>query len=139
MKVGNRMRGDRLRELRKKSNLTIQQVASKLGVTYSAVQGYEVDRKTPSISNLEQLSILFNVSADFLLGLSDDPIIEKSPELFDYLKQDNLTWKNIKLNKQQLDMINSILEVAIQRQSDDALDKTHKIETKTNTKSTQSD
>ncbi|WP_169871221.1 helix-turn-helix domain-containing protein [Shouchella patagoniensis] len=133
------MRGDRLRELRKKSNLTIQQVASKLGVTYSAVQGYEVDRKTPSISNLEQLSILFNVSADFLLGLSDDPIIEKSPELFDYLKQDNLTWKNIKLNKQQLDMINSILEVAIQRQSDDALDKTHKIETKTNTKSTQSD
>ncbi|MFB4213405.1 helix-turn-helix domain-containing protein [Shouchella sp. JSM 1781072] len=111
------MRGDRLRKLRKEKGLTIQEVADKLGVTYSAVQGYEVERKTPSINNLEQLSILFNVSSDYLLGLSDDERIEKNPELFDFLKQQHLTWKDVKLNKEHLDMINAVLDVAIHRKN----------------------
>ncbi len=40
------------------------------GVTVSA---WETGRKTPSINSLKQMCSFFNVTSDYLLGLSDDP------------------------------------------------------------------
>ena len=46
-----------------------QDVASCLGITKSSVALYESGDNVPDIKNLYKMSILFNVSADYIIGL----------------------------------------------------------------------
>ena len=59
---------DRLKELRKLSNLTQRQISLKLGVTERSYQRFESGENKPSLSNLIELANIFNVSLDFLVG-----------------------------------------------------------------------
>ena len=63
--------GYRLKELRQKKGLTQAQVAKRLSLSKTAISGYENNIKNPSIEVLTQLSILYGVSADYLLGLEN--------------------------------------------------------------------
>lgn len=60
-----------LKELRQKKGLTQAQVAKRLSLSKTAISGYENNIKNPSIEVLTQLSILYGVSADYLLGLEN--------------------------------------------------------------------
>lgn len=60
--------GTVLKELRLKSGMTQQELATKLGVTKSVVSYYELAERTPSPEILLKLANLFHVSTDFLLG-----------------------------------------------------------------------
>ena len=63
----------RLRELREARNIKAKDVAEMLGVSYRNYQRYETgDIDTPS-SKLVKLCDFFDVSADYLLGRSDEP------------------------------------------------------------------
>lgn len=64
---------DRLRALRENLGKTQPEVAQDFGVTVSALQGWEAGRRDPSPDLLVQFSRYFNVSADYLLGISDEP------------------------------------------------------------------
>lgn len=57
-----------LKSLRRKSNLTQEQLASIIGVERSSVGKYESKNVIPSIDVLTNLSNYFNVPIDFLLG-----------------------------------------------------------------------
>lgn len=59
---------NRLKELRKLSNLTQRQISLKLGVTERSYQRFESGENKPSLSNLIELANIFNVSLDFLVG-----------------------------------------------------------------------
>ncbi len=61
----------RLKNIRKESNLTQKQVYEKLGISANGYASYEQGRTEPSISTLIALCKLFDVSADYLLGLED--------------------------------------------------------------------
>ena len=63
--------GIRLRELRRRKKLTQAQVAKRLNLSKTAVSGYENNTKTPSVDVLIQLSILYGVTTDYLLGLDN--------------------------------------------------------------------
>ena len=63
-----------LRRLRESLKLSQEDVGRYLGVTRSAVSAIEVGKNTISVSILIKLSKLFNVSTDYLLGLSNDKI-----------------------------------------------------------------
>ncbi|HIS68993.1 MAG TPA: helix-turn-helix transcriptional regulator [Candidatus Gallacutalibacter stercoravium] len=63
--------GYRLKELRQKKGLTQAQVAKRLSLSKTAISGYENNIKNPSIEVLTQLSILYGVSAEYLLGLEN--------------------------------------------------------------------
>ena len=63
--------GYRLKELCQKKGLTQAQVAKRLSLSKTAISGYENNIKNPSIEVLTQLSILYGVSADYLLGLEN--------------------------------------------------------------------
>ena len=54
-------------DLRKKNNLTQQNLANKLGVTYQAVSKWENGKSIPDIAILKRISEEFNVSIDELL------------------------------------------------------------------------
>lgn len=61
------MIGDRIKELRKKANMTQQELASQLGKTPSAIGMYEQNRREPQYDLILQLSKLFAVTSDYLL------------------------------------------------------------------------
>ncbi len=63
--------GYRLRELRESKNLTQTQVAKRLNLSKTTISGYENNIKTPSLEVLVKLSILYGVSADYILGLEN--------------------------------------------------------------------
>ena len=63
--------GIRLREQRRRKKMTQAQVAKRLNLSKTAVSGYENNTKTPSVDVLIQLSILYGVTTDYLLGLDN--------------------------------------------------------------------
>ena len=60
----------RLKELRTENNLTQTQLATKLGIRQQSYARYEKGVGEPSLDTLVALSGLYNVSVDFLLGLT---------------------------------------------------------------------
>ena len=64
------MLNKRIFEIRLSFGWTQVQLAQKLGVTKQTVSNWENDNIQPSIDMLVKLSKLFNVSTDYLLGLT---------------------------------------------------------------------
>lgn len=67
--------GYRLRELRESKNMTQAQVARRLNLSKTTISGYENNIKTPSLDVLVKLSILYGVSADYILGLENRKLL----------------------------------------------------------------
>ncbi len=65
--------GQRLCQLRKGSGVTQAKVAELLHVTPTQVSDMEGGKTTTSLARLCLLCDYFNVSADYLLGRSDEP------------------------------------------------------------------
>lgn len=57
----------RLKELRKKNNMTQKQLADKLYVDCSSVTKWETNKAFPDFNNQKKLASIFNVSLDYLL------------------------------------------------------------------------
>lgn len=64
--------GDKLKALRKEKRLTQQQLADKMELVKGSISAYEQNTKYPSLDVLIKLCTFFQVSADYMLGLSDD-------------------------------------------------------------------
>lgn len=67
------MRGDRLKALRERHGHTQESLAELLGRDIKQVWRWETEKVTPSSDAVVQLAKTFNVSADYLLGLTDAP------------------------------------------------------------------
>lgn len=67
---------EKLKELRKKKNLTQEELAEKLFVTRTAVSKWESGKGYPSIELLKELSIFYEISIDDLL--SNEELIDYS-------------------------------------------------------------
>ncbi|MGB8954510.1 MAG: helix-turn-helix transcriptional regulator [Tumebacillaceae bacterium] len=61
----------RLRELRKRHDWTQERVAEKMGVEKTTISNYETETRTPGPETLMRLAQLFDVSLDYLVGLTD--------------------------------------------------------------------
>ncbi len=62
--------GKRLKDLRNERGLTQEGLAKELNVDKSTIAKYETDKIEPSISMLKVIVKYFDVSADYMLGLS---------------------------------------------------------------------
>lgn len=58
----------RLKMLRQENNMLQQDLAEHLKVSKSTVSGWEVGRNQPDYDKLIELSVLFGVSVDYLIG-----------------------------------------------------------------------
>lgn len=63
---------NRLKALRLDRNLTTSDIAQLLGVTERTVQHYESGNRKPSLEGIATLARYYNVTSDYLLGLSDE-------------------------------------------------------------------
>ena len=59
--------GSRLRNLRLAKSWTLREMADKAGLSYPVISGWENSSVEPRISSLKKLSLLFDVTADYLL------------------------------------------------------------------------
>lgn len=72
------MIGEQIRTTREKNGLTQSMLAKRLGISRSAVNAWELGVSVPSAQYLVELSKLFKVSTDFLLGLTNREMVDIS-------------------------------------------------------------
>lgn len=63
-------------DIRKKFNLTQEELADRLFVTRQAVSRWETGDTTPALETLKKISELFNLDANYLLGVTEPPICQ---------------------------------------------------------------
>ena len=64
--------GQRLRVLREGEGLSREKAAAAVHITSRTLQRYENDEREPTAPTIVALADLFGVSADYLLGRSDE-------------------------------------------------------------------
>lgn len=91
--------GSRLKELRKKNNMTQNELGEKLNVTKVSICCYEKNVRTPSLDTLSDLCDIFNVKSDYFLGKDIPVIMEDSPEYSMHISKEELELlKQLRLN-----------------------------------------
>lgn len=70
--------GNKLKELRNQNKMTQQQLAAQIGVSKSVISYYELQERIPSPEILLKLASVFHVSTDYLLGISNDKVLDVS-------------------------------------------------------------
>ena len=61
----------RIKELREEKGLSQKELAKELSVTQTTISKWEQDIRNPDIYTIVKMCKLFNVSADYFLGLED--------------------------------------------------------------------
>ena len=70
--MANQIFSTRIKELREKRGLSMDQLARQLGITKSRINMWENNGTVPRMNILIELAKLFNVSTDYLLGNDDE-------------------------------------------------------------------
>ena len=84
----------RITDLRRDNDLTKKELAARLDISEKTLSRYESGICDPTISVLIKLSLMFNVSLDYIAGIKDDTTIDTpsiKEELSDiYIKLDKI-------------------------------------------------
>jgi transcriptional regulator with XRE-family HTH domain len=110
--------GERLKLMRKKRNMSMQDLASKVGVAKSTYAGYEADYRQPSIESIVSLAKQLQTSTDYLLGLSENPNTKESDKnAHELLMANDLHWDGVPLTGDDLHAICAMLELVAKERS----------------------
>lgn len=110
---------NRIRELRKERGLTQEELGNRMGLERSTISSYERGRLEPTFQNIIKLADIFNVSAKYLMGMSDNRIEEgrhdiraEVENLMKDISDDNdgLTYGNKRITHPTREMIVKSLE-----------------------------
>ena len=63
----------RIRDLREDNDMTQKQIASILNCSQQVYSNYELGQRDVPTDILIKLSYIYNVSVDYILGISDNP------------------------------------------------------------------
>jgi len=75
--------GERIKQSRINKKLKQYELANKLCVSQSTVAGWESGARKPDTDMLSQLANILDVTTDYLLGNSEDPTTENTPDISD--------------------------------------------------------
>lgn len=70
--------GDRLRAARLARGMSLGQLQARTGINFATISKFESAVLSPSVAKLRVLCAALSVSADYLLGLTDDPAPRRS-------------------------------------------------------------
>ncbi|WP_173214357.1 MULTISPECIES: helix-turn-helix transcriptional regulator [unclassified Streptococcus] len=104
---------DRIKELAKKQGLSINSLEEKLGYSRNTI--YNLKNSKPSTERISEIADYFNVSTDYLLGRTDNPVIARDTVTkteIDFKKDaaESFFYDGHELNDEDLDLISSLLE-----------------------------
>lgn len=88
----------RIKELRESRHLSQQRLAIDMNVSQAMISKYELGQSEPDIQMIMKLASYFQVSTDYLLGLSDSKICvtvinlseDEKNILYDYKRMDTI-------------------------------------------------
>lgn len=103
--------GEKLRELRKRNNLTMENAAKIVGVAKSTYAGYESEFRQPSLEKLILFAKYYKVSVDYLLNLTPSNEINVK----DVLSKKDLHWEGIHLNEDDLSQLRTLLDRIVEQ------------------------
>jgi transcriptional regulator with XRE-family HTH domain len=102
--------GNRMRTLRLENKLTMDQAAKIVGIAKSSYAGYESEFRNPSLEKLMTFANYYNVSVDFLLGVTDcrerNQMNKNAREL---LNGEDLHWDGMLLSEAELKLIKTLM------------------------------
>jgi len=81
---------ERLKELRKEKELTQQDIADLLKVAKTTYSSYEQGLNKPSIDTLLILAKFYNVSTDYLLGVTDIKYNQDELDFYNQVKEKDI-------------------------------------------------
>ncbi len=98
--------GERIKEARKKKNLSQQELGDLLGVSKVSICGYEKGLRIPTMENFLQLIDILDLSPDYLLGRDINCISDQEEKYSVKLaKEDLAIIKEIKNNRELYKLI----------------------------------
>lgn len=103
----------RLKELRLEHGYTMEEIGRKLGIKKSSYASYESKYRQPPLERLRQLSEVYDVSVDYILGITE--VRKEQQNIRSILEQKNLHWDGLPLDEDLLLQIQKILEDAKDR------------------------
>lgn len=104
----------RLTVLLDENNMTQTQLAQKIGTSNVTICRYLTGERTPRIDVLTKIAYVFNVSLDYLLGLSEDKKVKNSDKNYDLdiamsIGKLYSLDENSHLSKSQIELIKKLL------------------------------
>ncbi|MCM1261041.1 MAG: helix-turn-helix domain-containing protein [Anaeroplasma bactoclasticum] len=72
----------RIRDLREDHDLSKKELANQLGISERTLSRYEAGTSEPTIGVIIQLALMFNISADYICGITEEMNI-KDPSVKD--------------------------------------------------------
>lgn len=114
---------NRLKKLRKEKNMTVRELEEKTKIGFSVISKIELGKSSLNQDYLITLSKFFNVSADYLLGLSNErnPVKElqtNTKTIINYTPlQQTIINKLLKLNDDDLYMLEGMIDNLLERQA----------------------
>ncbi len=103
---------NRIKQLRNEKRITQVNLAMELNLSQNAISKYEAGKTEPDIQNIKLLSGFFNVSSDYLLGLSDEKFCLPANNLSSDEKQLLFSYK--RLDKTQKEIVQSYIKGLLQ-------------------------
>ncbi len=94
--------GSRLRELRIDKQITQELLSRELKISNNAISQYETDKRFPDERTLIEICKFYDVSCDYLLGLTD---AKHSPLTIEEAQNRMFSQRQFKAYKQLLDTI----------------------------------
>lgn len=96
--------GTKVRKLRKKYNITIQELCNKTGLSYSFLSNFENNKHSITVSNLSKIANFFNVELNYFFirdDVDNEPyLIKKNEE--EYITDDNVKIQSLSSRKSEL-------------------------------------
>ena len=104
---------EKIKELCQKRGISINSLEETLGYSRNTI--YSMKSKKPNAERLQEIADYFNVSTDYLLGRTDNPVIagDTVAKTEIDLKKDaaeSFFYDGHELNDEDLDLISSLLE-----------------------------
>ena len=110
------MIGDRLKKLRQQKKLTQTEFANKIGISRGTYAHYEINKRQPDYETLIKIASFFNVSTDFLLGVTDNPQRDETKEqkLKDFIEQPGVPYDETRyIPEEKLKPLRELLETVL--------------------------
>lgn len=97
--------GENIKRLRRERDLTQEEVANHLGISFQSISKWERGDGYPDITMLPSLANYFNISVDELIGMDEIALAKKYDEINHHWEENNksgFNFENVELMKNAL-------------------------------------
>jgi transcriptional regulator with XRE-family HTH domain len=117
--------GVRLRELRSEKKLTMDDAAKIVGVAKSTYAGYESEFRQPSLDKITLFADFYQVSVDYLLGLTRQRDTKQSQSFNakELLSNREFHWDGVPLGEEEMKQIRDLLRNLADKNNETKIDK----------------